>query len=606
MYSNNKLLLLCVVSTLFLLARCQQPEVCRETPAPPLATADVIVIGSGPGGTGFLKRLTTHPALNSNSSNSGNATNNNRPSVLWFEKGVDFVAEIWPADLRANPAVMETVLETFPRRKMNWQKGQMWNCFGGGDCANSGGPNYLGLLRNPEPEPYTEYDVFALRNNTVVPTTQSSQRWVQAFAESGYEVIRAAKNDNNDNNNNNMAPHARRQHVKNQIGLVSTTLGDPSSTTTTNGVRKKRRRIITAQEIRDDPRNGVTFVRARVTSIVHSNDGVARGVRGVRIDDETNEEFGGCVTWEATQAVVLAGGVVNSFDVLVESGIGPERYLEVRGIPPEWRVPNEDVGTEVGDELTALYLSLEPERQDAALPTQQLSADNVDDSAFTFWSHGAEALFPFLSLSSFTIDFLLSLPLISSVMNSLFARMSAWTIGLTMGDPTFSLVATARSTSLRRSENSIGVTLDDSSLQNWDKECESLNRALLPLKKGIEMQAKARKETPFISWLLGFGLWLRLEKLMQPLSITKHNIDGFTGSGENSGKNCKLNQFMSIYHYFGGNVKVVDESYRVKGFSQLYISDASILNSVAAGGPNSEVMEVGMKVADAMVNDIYE
>jgi len=578
MANNNKLLSLCVVSTLFLLASCQQ-EVCRVTPAA-LATADVIVIGSGPGGTGFLHRLTTHPAL---LNNSNNATR--RPSVLWFEKGGDFLAEAWPADL--SPAAMEKVLDSFPRQKMNWQKGQMWNCFGGGDCANSGGPNYLGLLRNPEPEPYTAVDVFELRNNSVVPTTKSCQRWVQAFVESGYEVIREANNDK-------MGPHSRRQHDKNQIGLVSTTLGDSS-----NG---RKRRLI-AQEIRDDPNNGVTFVRARVTSIIHSN-GVAVGVRGIRIDDEMNE-FGGCVTWQATKAVVLAGGVVNSFDVLVESGIGPKRYLEVREVPQEWRVPNEDVGTKVGDELTALYLSLEPERQDTSVPTQQLSADNIDDAAFTFWSHGADTLFPFLSFSSFILDFLLSLPLISNVINFFFARVSAWTIGLTMGDPTFSLVATARSTSLRN-ENSIGVQLDDSSLQNWDKECESLNRALLPLKKGIEMQAEAREETPFLSWFLGFGFWLRLENLVQPRTITKYNINGFTGSRENSGKNCMLNQFMSIYHYFGGNVKVVDESYRVKGFSQLYISDASILNSVAAGGPNSEVMEAGMKVADAMVDYILE
>lgn len=96
----------------------------------PLAEADVLVVGSGVGGTGFLRRFTS-PSVQPNS------------TVLWFEKGHEsFVAKNWPDDLSKRL----TVLSPIPRKKMDWQPGLAWNAFGGGDACNSGGMQITLLL----------------------------------------------------------------------------------------------------------------------------------------------------------------------------------------------------------------------------------------------------------------------------------------------------------------------------------------------------------------------------------------------------------------------------------------------------------------------------
>ena len=66
---------------------------------------DVILVGSGPGGAGFLHRFVRlRPDL----------------SVIWIEKGRDFKALNWPDDIAA---VNKEVLEAFPRKAMTWISG---------------------------------------------------------------------------------------------------------------------------------------------------------------------------------------------------------------------------------------------------------------------------------------------------------------------------------------------------------------------------------------------------------------------------------------------------------------------------------------------------
>ncbi len=100
------------------------PYTCGQTSVvEPLAEADVLVVGSGVGGTGFLRRFIS-PSVQPST------------TILWFEKGNEsFVAKNWPDDL-SKPF---TVLSPIPRQKMTWQPGLAWNAFGGGDACNSGG-----------------------------------------------------------------------------------------------------------------------------------------------------------------------------------------------------------------------------------------------------------------------------------------------------------------------------------------------------------------------------------------------------------------------------------------------------------------------------------
>jgi choline dehydrogenase-like flavoprotein len=51
---------------------------------------------------------------------------------------------------------------------------------------------------------------------------------------------------------------------------------------------------------------------------------------------------------------------------------------------------------------------------------------------------------------------------------------------------------------------------------------------------------------------------------------------------------------------------VVNERFRVRNTTNLYISDASILTEVAAGGTSTLVMEQGMRVADAVHADFND
>ena len=51
---------------------------------------------------------------------------------------------------------------------------------------------------------------------------------------------------------------------------------------------------------------------------------------------------------------------------------------------------------------------------------------------------------------------------------------------------------------------------------------------------------------------------------------------------------------------------VVNERFRVHNTTNLYVSDASILTEVAAGGTSTLVMEQGMRVADAVHADFND
>ena len=144
-----------------------------------------------------------------------------------------------------------------------------------------------------------------MRNNSIIPPTDASTRWRQVFQESGYEDVGTLYN-----------PYPS----KDRVGLLS-------SLRTSNG----RERLLLANDLRYSEDNQVTYVHARITNVEHDEHGRATGARGVGQGGDQGE-YGGCVTWKAKTAVILAGGVFNTFDLLIESGIGPQEFLEVRQV----------------------------------------------------------------------------------------------------------------------------------------------------------------------------------------------------------------------------------------------------------------------------------
>lgn len=99
--------------------------------------------------------------------------------------------------------------------------------------------------------------------------------------------------------------------------------------------------------------------------------------------DNDQKEYGGCVSWKATKAVVLAGGVFNTFDLL------PTKSLKTRDIPKYWWMPNEEVGQGLGEEHSVLFLYADRQKADPYGAQPRLIARNKDSSSFQLWTKGA-------------------------------------------------------------------------------------------------------------------------------------------------------------------------------------------------------------------------
>lgn len=547
-------------------------DICRDESLgtqEPLAIADIIVIGSGPGGVGFLYRF---------------VRNQPNMTVLWIEKGKDFLARNWPGDIRKN----RDVLTPIPRFKKK-MVGYAWNNYGGGDAGNSGGPNYVGLHR-PRQDPYEPVDVVKLRNHSIIPTTNTSLRWIEAFNKTGYGYV---------------GPTYSRQSLESSVGLLS-------SLRTPDG----RERLLLANDLRYSDDNKVTYVHARVTSIIHDKDDGTRdatvratGVRGVRIDGDQGE-YGGCVTWRARTAVVLAGGVFNSFDVLVESGLGPQKALDVREVPTKWREPNEQVGQGVGDEYPSVFLSVEPEKQDQYGAEARLVAHTTDtgsDASYEMWGHG---VYSWLQFSNSFYDFLLgsvlpnTLPGLNRLTTNILGRTSMWSVSI-FHEPNMTLIATKKPQNATSSHNNpLGMKINDTMVEFTDEMCMNLTHLVDPFIHGAKLQKKACKKPSLARFVLALASKLGLTKLLHPNPITAQNVHTYTGRGKNKGKKCSLNQVSSYYHFYGGNAYAVNAGYILNGTKNLYISDASVIQRLAPGAPASVVMEQGMKVADAVIADL--
>lgn len=538
-------------------------------------TADVVLVGSGPAGAGFLHRLVRlRPDL----------------SVLWIEKGLDFKAINWPEDIVDDTDT--SVLTNIPRRKLNHIAAKAWNNFGGGDAANSGGANYL-----VSDEPYPPVDVFALRNHSIIPATETSDRWTKAFEATHFKET---------------PPPPIKLDNKDVVSL-------PSSLRTQDG----RNRLLLADDLRYNTVNrNVRYVHGRAASVIRV-DGNSRaiGVRGVRLDNKQNE-YGGCVAWKANLAVVLSGGIFNTFDLLVETGIGQKKHLEAREIPRDWWTPNENVGKGVGDEHAVVYVGVEPEVADPFGAQPRLIAEDKEKSAYEFWTKGLET---WLAVKTFGTYFIVNkvlrrkVPQFMDLVGWVLRGCSMWAIGI-FAEPVLELDAVPKPlNATQRGEwygngvgrnpfsmlkmkwkyknNRLGIIVDDSKLEMNATMCQAINRAMKPMKEGGRLQNAAKngqRGTRRRRFVVNALTKLRLVNVLKPNLATYWNADSF-------GKKCRTDMFASYYHYYGGNVNVIDKSYQVKGTGDLYIADASVLKKLTAGPTSATSMQTAMRVADAFV-----
>lgn len=401
--------------------------------------------------------------------------------------------------------------------------------------------------------------------------------------------------------------------MKNRSDLTAT-VGQVSSMRTADG----RDRQVLSYPLRYSDQNNITFVHAKILRVLHDGYGRAIGVEGVRLDQD-QREYGGIVKWKANKAVVLAGGVLNTFNLLINSGIGPKDMLLERQVKDVW-VENEYVGQNVGDEMTAILLHVEPEKMDyfgsqprMAASTAVVNGTSRGRVSLTYWGSGFQFWLVNENLVNKIIFGLLKIfmPLTRKLTQRIMKSISFWGIGIE-SKPVITLKAikipTNQTKKGRRDmkTNPLGIIMDDSKLQVTQDMCERIRESLKPLQKGLEKQSEAfkgKKRLRFSRFILAAVSRLRLIYLVKPHPLTKQNIESFVSND----KICNIDWFGSYYHFYGGaGPMVVNERFRVHNTTNLYISDASILTQVAAGGTSTLVMEQGMRVADAVHADFQD
>lgn len=252
-----------------------------------------MLVVTGPGATGFIHRL---------------FRNQPDASVCWLEAGDRTKMLNWPHQLEESHQRKNFTFRNFTARQ--YVRNVQWKSFGGGDAMNSGGPNILNF------EPWDPFNVLSLRYNSILPPTATADRFITAFTKHGYEEKMPLKRVEN-------------------IGTV----GRPSSIYTSD----------------NQGRPMIADTLAGRVAALHLETEVLRVL--IKNDESTLRAYGVVAKSVATgdeqlflgNKVVLAASVFGTFNLLVNSGVGPARALEARAINP--LVVNESVGANVGDEL---------------------------------------------------------------------------------------------------------------------------------------------------------------------------------------------------------------------------------------------------------------
>jgi hypothetical protein len=114
-----------------------------------------------------------------------------------------------------------------------------------------------------------------------------------------------------------------------------------------------------------------------------------------------------------------------------------------------------------------------------------------------------------------------------------------------------------------------------------------------PWKRGFELQDQEGSGSVLLNF--AFLVFRLILLFLQPTVATKYNVDEVVDE-------CRLEMFAVYYHAYGGNSDVVDETYRV--MPGLYVSDASVIPTALPGALASTTMEIGMRVADAIIEQL--
>ena len=261
-----------------------------------------IVVGSGPGGTGFIKHALELDPVD---------------TFIWFEEGKEENVLSWPEVYTAPGS--EDYLKLTDRVTSKLLKAARWSGFGGGGMLNSGGPLTLAQSTDSRIQQAVEkYGSQVLEEELQSPelTDPTSDTWIARYKDAGYEV---------------------QAHFQTLHGTAQDFRVGYGATTFYNGTRTQ-----VAEQVRKNPRVEL-HLRSPVHHIVFEiNTTKAIGV----------ELMNSTIIY--ADRVVLAGGVFGTYKMLINSGIGSAQDLETARV--NTIVENELVGKNIGDDSGLLFL----------------------------------------------------------------------------------------------------------------------------------------------------------------------------------------------------------------------------------------------------------
>jgi len=296
-----------------------------------------IVVGSGPGGTGFIKRALEYDDCDD--------------TFEWLEEGGDdFMILDWPAEYTSPESTKH--MKFINNTSSGLLKAIRFSGFGGGATRNSGGP--LTLIPSSDERVQTALEKhgedFLMEELQSLPISDpTSDEWIQRYTDAGYEK----------------SPHFmtdRQFGQSKRVGYGATTFG--------NGTRTQ-----VAKSLLNSDRVHLSL-NTSVKRVIFGTNNNATGVElmnGTIVDGDR---------------VILAAGVFGTYELLIRSGIGSKKDLTTIGIEPI--VIDESVGKHIGDDVGILFLHKGGQwESNSASHGADIIAAHENDFSVTHWGKTA-------------------------------------------------------------------------------------------------------------------------------------------------------------------------------------------------------------------------
>ncbi|KAF5272019.1 hypothetical protein FQR65_LT05000 [Abscondita terminalis] len=339
-----------------------------------------------------------------------------------------------------------------------------------------------------------------------------------------------------------------------------------------------------------DRKNVFVAVGAQVSRVLLGEDLTATGVE-VRIGDRL-------ITVHATKEVILSAGTINSAQILMNSGIGPEEHLEELGIPV---LKNLRVGENLQDHMffTGLMMNMGPEVLVEKTSTNVM--DEWDRKFFVLLGHEKHSKYPSLEMFYIPVyknDPYRVLPILQKALHLPPEVVKAQNENNKKANNIFLVPAVAYTKSVGK------ILLSDKDpfstpkiFSNYfsDEKGEDL-QVLLEGVRFFQKLTKTKTFAPHNPEFVDFGLV---------------NCKSFEVDSDDYWRCVIQNMATTVYHLAGtckmgpkdDPAAVVDARLRVYGVKRLRVVDASIMPTMISCNINAATIMIGQKASEMIKED---